>query len=348
MNGPRPKRLPRWPARAAIFAIAMAVAGVGLPGTIAFAQLPAGGPPPTDGTSAPPAPRTPPSRVVPLLAEFSPAEIALAAVTSAAGIFVLTAGDAVFDPPTPAMAAPSPRSLDSRITAYFHRPGGGRFLGGVPDLAGIYVVPVVPALVYGIDSWLVLAGGEPFFSGDPNPQHRLVAYAEAVGLTLFTTGAVKYLVGRPRPYTAAGLDHPELRRKVREDNLSFFSGHSSLSFAVGTFVAYDSSRVLLRGALADASPAERFWLGRALPVAVGLGVPALVAWSRVIDQQHWPSDVLVGSAVGAATAHLVYARHFDFQGDPRGARPLALVPSVMPGPIGDPSVGMTLALSGRF
>jgi membrane-associated phospholipid phosphatase len=292
--------------------------------------------------------RTAPAGAVPLAAEFSRTETAVAIGVAAAGVFLLAAGNKVFDPPSPSMGPPDRDSVDARLTNWLHQSGGGRLWGGAPDLVGIAILPVVPLLMYGIDTATLRRTGQPWLRpGQMNPHHHLLAYVEAAGWTLLLTGVIKYVVGRPRPYTEGALDHPELRRKVSEDNLSFFSAHSALDFAVGAFVTQDVSRTLLRGPLAGARPLPRFVLGHLLPTLVGYGLPTLVGLSRVIDQQHWPSDVVAGGLTGALIAHLVYATHFDAEGLPRGRHALALAPILASGPNGvGPSAG--LGLSGRF
>jgi membrane-associated phospholipid phosphatase len=270
---------------------------------------------------AQPPPGPPPAPAVPLSANFSTLESVTALVVAGAGSFLLTQGNLLFDPPKPSMGVPDPGSIDARLSRWMYRSDGQRFLWGVPDHAGAYVLPVLPALYYGID-WLALAhGGHPLLaSRDLNPQHRFLAFAEALGWTFLFTGLAKYTAGRPRPYTAQANDHPSLRRRASEDNLSFFSGHASGTFCVGAFLAEDVSRYLLRGPLsveAGAGAGSRLVLGRLAPYLVGYGVPVLVSVSRLVDQQHWPSDVVTGAVTGALIAHLVYAVHFDAEGNPR-------------------------------
>jgi membrane-associated phospholipid phosphatase len=229
------------------------------------------------------------------------------------------------------MGPPAPGSLDARISRALYRPGKGRFLARVPDYGGNLVLPVLPLLFYGADTFFLLRDGRPrLVTSELNPHYRLMAYLEVMGWTYLVTGTVKYLVGRPRPYTPQALDRPELTYKPREDNLSFFSGHASATFAVGAFVTEDVSRALRRGPLAGASPWRKFLLGGVAPAVVGYGIPTLVALSRVIDQQHWTTDVVAGAAVGALIANLTYAAHFDDVGRPllRQESPthLALVP----------------------
>src|SRR5262249_15692071 len=141
------------------------------------------------------------------------------------------------------------------------------------------------------------------------------AYLEAIGWTTFVTGAVKVAIGRPRPYVV--LDHPELAAAAREDQLSFFSSHASASFCAASFAALDVSSQLTAGLLRDAGPVRRFLLGRVAPYAVALGIAGVIGVSRIIDQQHWASDVLVGALVGTTAAHVAYLVHFDSDGRPR-------------------------------
>jgi membrane-associated phospholipid phosphatase len=289
---------------------------------------------------------------LPLSAGFSPLERVTAVTATAGGLFLLIAGDTMFDPPAPSMGPPAADSLDARISRALYRPGKGRFLARVPDYGGNLVLPVLPLVFYGLDTYFVFAQGRPrLVTDDFNPHYRLMAYVEVMGWTYLVTGAVKYLVGRPRPYTAQALDRPELTFKPREDNLSFFSGHASSTFAVGAFVTEDVSRALRRGPLAGASPLRRFLLGGLLPAVVGYGIPTLVSLSRVIDQQHWTTDVVAGAAVGALIANLTYAAHFDDAGRAllrhealRGVQ-VSLVPALsnLSGPlVGAPSRGLSL------
>ena len=149
------------------------------------------------------------------------------------------------------------------------------------------------------------------------------------GWTSLITGVTKVTVGRYRPYVV--LDHPELAAAAREDKLSFFSSHASASFCAASFVALDVSHTLRAGPLADASPARRWLLGSAVPYATAFGVAGLVGVSRIIDQQHWLTDVVTGAAIGTSAAHIAWLAHFDDRGEPRrraGSQALAL-PSAM-------------------
>lgn len=114
--------------------------------------------------------------------------------------------------------------------------------------------------------------------------------------TLMLTDAVKNAVRRNRPFTY--YDGAPLSERMEADaRKSFFSGHASLT-ACNTFYA---AKVW-----SDLHPDSRWkpavWSAAAL-------VPAYVAWQRVQAGKHYPSDVLVGFAVGAAVGYLIPQLH---------------------------------------
>jgi membrane-associated phospholipid phosphatase len=263
-------------------------------------------------SSAPAAPER-----VPLDANFSRLELVTTGVVTVTGITLLGLSGRLFDIPPPSFGPPAEGSFD-RIWAdrlYRDDGSGDRFLGGVPDVAGLFVLPYLPGLLYGLDLVADLRGGGPRLSNDRHALHRLVAYTEALGWTALAVGVTKVLVGRQRPYMI--LDHPELAGNRREQDLSFFSSHSAVMFAAASFVALDVSRRLAYGPMEGWSPVPRWLLSHALPYFLAFGAACLVAVSRVIDQQHWPTDVLVGAGVGAGIAHAAYLSHFDDHGNPQ-------------------------------
>jgi membrane-associated phospholipid phosphatase len=103
--------------------------------------------------------------------------------------------------------------------------------------------------------------------------------------------AVKFTVGRQRPYahfqTAPGA------AASSDDNLSFFSGHASLTFSFAVSAGVVAHR---RG-----SPLEPvIW-------ATGLTLATTTSYFRVAGDKHYLTDVLVGAAWGT-TAGLVIPR----------------------------------------
>ncbi|MBL8704757.1 MAG: phosphatase PAP2 family protein [Rhodospirillales bacterium] len=109
---------------------------------------------------------------------------------------------------------------------------------------------------------------------------------QAWALTGGITEATKHLAGRQRPgYT----DDKTQFDGWGGAGKSFFSGHAANAFTVAAVVSeqYDD-----------------IWVA---PVAYGLA--GLVAWSRLNDNAHWASDVVVGAGVGYAVGKLV--AHFS-------------------------------------
>ena len=108
--------------------------------------------------------------------------------------------------------------------------------------------------------------------------------AASGALAVASFGLLKVVTGRSRPNVGSGAYefHPFA------GGGSFPSGHSAMAFALAT-------------TLGDASHST--W------VTAGLYVIATgTAWSRVYDERHWPSDVLLGAALGVTSAKLVNGR----------------------------------------
>jgi len=123
--------------------------------------------------------------------------------------------------------------------------------------------------------------------------HALLSLALANAVT----GGLKGLTGRSRPvvldmqgaesvWVARDADEWGLLEGWREGGpkQSWPSGHTTAAFAVASVLSEE---------LGGVTP----WI--AYPLATG------VAWSRVNDQAHWATDVLMGALVGTLTARLV-------------------------------------------
>jgi membrane-associated phospholipid phosphatase len=119
----------------------------------------------------------------------------------------------------------------------------------------------------------------------------------ALALSNAVTGGLKAVTGRARPITLQA-DGTWARRDPDDWDLfggwgsggertAYASGHTSNAFAIATVFAEE-----LGGAAG--------WV--AYPIAAG------VAWSRVNDEAHWASDVVMGALVGIASGQLV-VRH---------------------------------------
>jgi membrane-associated phospholipid phosphatase len=116
----------------------------------------------------------------------------------------------------------------------------------------------------------------------------------SLAISNFVSGALKVVGGRARPVTLQA-DGTAIRRDPHEWELlggwgdegarrSYPSGHSSNAFTLAAVFAEE---------LGGPAP----WI--AYPLAAG------VAWSRVNDEVHWASDVVMGAFVGVLTGQLV-------------------------------------------
>jgi membrane-associated phospholipid phosphatase len=160
------------------------------------------------------------------------------------------------------------------------------FLGNVsyyaltPWGSGVYSLPAL-GILYGVGAILkndkarytALKGGEAFLLG------------------FVTDQLLKQLTHRHRPYqddpaNAYLWDGPF----EPISNTSFASGHSTAAFAVATVIA--------------TSYAKTIWV----PI-VCYTVAGLTAASRVYNNDHWFSDVFIGSAIGFAIGRTIANNH---------------------------------------
>lgn len=114
--------------------------------------------------------------------------------------------------------------------------------------------------------------------------------------TLMLTDLVKNSVKRNRPFVY--YDGAPLTDRMESDaRKSFFSGHSSITACNAVFAAKIWT---------DMHPDSKLkpWVWTA-----AAALPAYVAWQRVEAGKHYPSDVLVGLAVGAAMGYLIPQLH---------------------------------------
>jgi membrane-associated phospholipid phosphatase len=108
--------------------------------------------------------------------------------------------------------------------------------------------------------------------------------AASVAISTVAFNALKLLSGRARPDAGAGA----FAFRPFSGQGGFPSGHSTVAFALATSLADDL---------------HNCW------AAAGLyAVAAGTAWSRVYDARHWASDVVLGAALGIATAKVVSGR----------------------------------------
>jgi membrane-associated phospholipid phosphatase len=141
---------------------------------------------------------------------------------------------------------------------------------------------------------------------------NVLVVGEAVTISGALVQMVKYTVGRERPYVHA---LPPAAKGTTDDpgdnNLSFYSSHTSFAFALATGAG---SVATLRGYRA----APAIW-------AVGAAAALTVGYLRIAADRHYFTDVLTGAAIGTAMGVGV---PFLFHRQRRpGASDLALVPT---------------------
>ncbi|MEK7593528.1 MAG: phosphatase PAP2 family protein [Patescibacteria group bacterium] len=101
---------------------------------------------------------------------------------------------------------------------------------------------------------------------------------------------IKFFVARPRPFSALEIQ-PLVGYGNHDINMSFPSGHAAFYFALAfaVFLYFNQSEDKAKKRLG-------WWF---------LAGVSLVAVSRIFVGIHWPSDVLVGAAIGIASAFIV-------------------------------------------
>lgn len=132
----------------------------------------------------------------------------------------------------------------------------------------------------------VLSVGIPVgmaIAGFINHDQKLKQDALYMGASFLVSGIItqttKHVVNRKRPFEA----YPYINRRVEENAwLSFPSGHTSAAFCTATSLSlrYSKWYVIIPSYLYAAS----------------------VAWARMYQGVHYPSDVLAGAFVGAGSA----------------------------------------------
>ena len=120
---------------------------------------------------------------------------------------------------------------------------------------------------------------------------------EAILAGIAITGLGKGLVGRARPYV--NIDDPadfKLGRGFRhEEYRSFPSGHTLTAFAAGAAVTAETARWW---------PKQKWIIGTAM-----YGGATLTGLSRMYNNRHWASDVMMGAAIGTFAGNKIVRYH---------------------------------------
>lgn len=111
--------------------------------------------------------------------------------------------------------------------------------------------------------------------------------SEAVVVGSLTATVIKGLVGRARPYATKDTNSRDFgfnRGWSNRDYKSFPSGHATAAFSAAAAVVAET---------------RAWWPGSTVYVApVMYGGATIIGMSRIYNDQHWASDVLMGAAIG--------------------------------------------------
>jgi len=153
--------------------------------------------------------------------------------------------------------------------------------GTAATTSDILAFAVLPLAAAGVDA-LANDGDWHAFGDD------MTLVTQAVAASALVNQVVKYSVGRARPYTHLS---PRPFAEDHDQNLSFYSGHTSLAFAIAMSTGLALER---RG-----SPYAPWVFGVGLPAAAGIGL------LRIMADKHYLTDVTVGAVMGSAIPYLV-------------------------------------------
>jgi undecaprenyl-diphosphatase len=162
-----------------------------------------------------------------------------------------------------------------------------------------------------------------------------VMYLESYALTSVFTDMTKIGVRRPRPrdYLECGSPSPTGSCSSTDLELSFFSGHASVTGALTGTATYL--------AFARHGHTWRPWI----TLAAGTALTAFVSYERVRSGAHFPTDVIMGSMAGAGIGILVphFHRRPHYHDKELEAPPVWI--GIAPSPDGE---NRMVALGGHF
>jgi membrane-associated phospholipid phosphatase len=167
-----------------------------------------------------------------------------------------------------------------------------------PFGSGIYTIPAL-GVMYGIGA----------LTGNKKPQFVALKGVEAFLYTAVLTQAIKQITHRHRPYQNSPPDPYRWEGPIADIHYnSFPSGHTATAFAVATVIGSAYRKTI--------------WV----PL-VCYSMAGLVAAERLVSNEHWASDVMMGAALGIAVGLTIAA---------------SPVKNLVLSPVGASGAGMTL------
>jgi len=158
---------------------------------------------------------------------------------------------------------------------------------------------------------------------------------EVLTINAAVNGVVAGLVGRQRPYGDEQCARRPVERQTaeclgRRRYRSFFSGHASTAFAAAGLTCMHHAHMPLYGG----GSAEAVACGGALTAAAAVGS------LRVMSDQHWVSDIMIGATIGSTLGFgLPWALHYRGGATPVAKAENDLSISLVPSPTGGTVVG---------
>ncbi len=152
---------------------------------------------------------------------------------------------------------------------------------------------------------------------------------EALAFNNAINGLVSALTSRQRPYGLAACATEDGAKQIdctsSKRYRSFFSGHASTTFAVAGVTCMHHAHLPLYGG----------GLPEMFTCASAFGLAAATATLRVVADQHWTSDVIVGSAFGTFSGLFIpWVLHYRTGDAPDKPDPDGVSFRVLPSPTG--------------
>jgi membrane-associated phospholipid phosphatase len=200
-----------------------------------------------------------------------------------------------------ALGALAARPLDKSFSLRLQRPGTQERQLLQKSSTFFNTVAVPGAFVIGPGMYLV---------GRLSGEHRLADLglhgSEALFVGEVLGGVIKGMAGRGRPYLKPDNPNPDDWQFMRgfgpgEGYRSFPSGHATAAFAAAATVTAEMSRW---------EPNSRWIVGTAM-----YGGAGLVGLSRMYNNRHWASDVIIGAAIGTFAGNKVVRYHHSHPGN---------------------------------
>jgi membrane-associated phospholipid phosphatase len=161
---------------------------------------------------------------------------------------------------------------------------GQRTADTLSTVSGLVLMPVA---ALGLDALLATRMG----AVSEVPVDSLIIVESMVAASVITQ-TVKFVAGRERPFVhVLPPEQKSLTEKPDDNNVSFFSGHTEVAFAL----------TVAAGTVAEL----RGYEGRWIIWAVGLPLSVLTGYLRMGADKHYLTDVLTGALAGSVVGFAV-------------------------------------------